>query len=104
MPTTLASFGSQIMAKQSPPRPELVGSTKPRHGVGGDGGVDGGAAAFEHLDGGQGGERMGGAGGSGAAERGGAGGEAGAGGAVAGVNVGAEEVLDSSGLKLSKLV
>src|ERR1700722_2553258 len=31
--TTLESFGSQIIAKQSPPIPELVGSRKPRHAL-----------------------------------------------------------------------
>ena len=31
--TTFASFGSQIMAKQSPPSPELVGSRKPRQAL-----------------------------------------------------------------------
>ena len=70
-----------------------MGSTKPRHGVGGDGGVDGGAAALEDFDGGQRGEGMRGAGGAGAAHGGGAGGEAGAGGAVAGVDVGADRIF-----------
>src|ERR1700761_3035599 len=31
--TTLPSFGSQMKAKQSPPRPELVGSRKPRQAL-----------------------------------------------------------------------
>ena len=68
-------------------------------GVGGDGGVDGGAAFFQDLDGGEGGEGMRGSGGSAAAHGGGAGGEAGAGGAVAGVDVGAVELLCAGGLE-----
>ncbi len=69
-------------------------------GVGGDGGVDGGAALFEDLDGGQGGEGVRGAGGSAAAHGGGAGGEAGSGDAVAGVDVGAVEFFCACGLEL----
>ena len=68
-------------------------------GVGGDGGVDRGAAVFENLDGGERGERMRGACGAGAAHRGGAAGEAGAGGAIAGVDVGAEESVFAFGLE-----
>ncbi len=72
-------------------------------GVGGDGGVDGGAAFFEDLDGGEGGEGMRGSGGSAAAHGGGAGGEAGSGDAVAGVDVGAVEFLSACGLEFGEI-
>ena len=68
-------------------------------GIDGDGGVDGRAAAFEHVDADLGGDGVGGAGGSVAAEGGGAGGETGAGGAIAGVDVGAEEAVVGGGLE-----
>ncbi len=68
-------------------------------GVGGDGGVDGGAAFFEDFDGGEGGEGVRGAGGSAATHGGGAAGEAGSGDAVAGVDVGAVEFFSACGLE-----
>src|SRR5206468_7603970 len=69
-------------------------------GVGGDGGVDGGATFFEDFDGGQGREGMCGAGGPAAAHGGGTAGEAGSGDAVAGVDVGAVEFFGACGLEL----
>ncbi len=72
-------------------------------GVGGDGGVDGGAAFLEDFDGGECGEGVRGSGGSGAAHGGGAGGEAGSGGAVAGVDVGAVEFFCACGLEFREI-
>ncbi len=68
-------------------------------GVGGDGGVDGGATFFEDFDGGEGREGVCGAGGSAASHGGGAGGEACSGDAVAGVDVGAVEFFCACGLE-----
>ncbi len=69
-------------------------------GVGGDGGVDCGAAFFQDLDCCEGGERMRGSGGSAATHGGGAAGEAGSGDAVAGVDVGTVESFCTCGLEL----
>ncbi len=101
--TTLLSLGIPDHGVAVATEAAAGGFDEAEDGVGGDGGVDCGATFFEDLDGGEGGERVRGAGCSGAAHGGGAGGEAGSGDAVAGVDVGAGEFFGARGLEFGEI-